>query len=457
VNGSLALVPGGVDVDGIALLHGSAALGEGGLGEGVSGLPLGRCTRRSLSHHLVDLLERQTLGLGNKEVGVDESSRAQSTPDEENGGAEVALINTDHVRGDDSDDGVPEPVGGGGESNTTGTDGKREDLANKNPSTRTPGGGEEEDEDGDEGNLSVDGRDVVGLGSAVSEGGRVVESLGDTNDGGQELANQHAESTVQQKCAATELLHSVEREGSRADVDEGEDQGDQEGVRDGAGRLEERCGVVEDEVDTSPLLHHLKGGTENGLAEVGVGLEERTLEAVGPASEPATSGGELTLVLLVGDDLSKLVLNHGPVLGSIVTGRVNATNLHQSGAGLLGLAALDEVARGVGQAGNTTTKNQAPSELDTNGNAVLASVAAVLDSVVDAGGEKETDGDAELVTRHKRTTDLLGANLGHVENDNGRLETDTNTGDDTTSDKEVATASSNLENHTCDDISYQIL
>jgi hypothetical protein len=457
VDGSLALVPGGVDVDGIALLHGSSTLGEGSLGEGVSGLPLGRSTRRSLSHHLVDLLKRQTLGLGNKEVGVDESNRAQSTPDEEDGGAEVTLILTDHVRGDDSDDGVPKPVGGGGESNTTGTDGEREDLTDKNPGTGTPGGGEEEDEDGDEGNLSVDSREIVGAGSAISEGGRVVESLGNTDDGNQELADQHAKSTVQQKCATTKLLHSVEREGSRANVNESEDQRDQEGVGDGACRLEERCGVVEDEVDTGPLLHHLEGGTENGLAKVGVGLEDRTLEAVHPASRPATSGGKLTLVLLVGNDLSKLVLNHGPVLGSIVAGRVNATNLHQSGASLLGLAALDEVTRGVGQAGNTTTKDQTPSELDTDRNAVLASVATVLDSVVDAGSEKETDGDAELVTRNKRTTDFLWADFGHVENDNGRLETDTNTGDNTTGDKEVTTAGSNLENHTWGDVSYLLL
>lgn len=134
---------------------------------------------------------------------------------------------------------------------------------------------------------------------------------------------------------------------------------------------------------------------------------------------------------------------------------MNTTNLHQSGAGLLGLAALDEVTRGVRQAGNTATKNQAPGELNTNRNAVLATIATVLDSVVDAGSEKETDGDAELVTRHKGTTNLLGADLGHVENDNGRLKTDTETSNDTTNDKEVTTACSNLENHTCEDISFQ--
>ncbi|KAH1512091.1 hypothetical protein KXX29_002936, partial [Aspergillus fumigatus] len=35
----------------------------------------------------------------------------------------------------------PEPVRGGGQSNTTGTDGQRVDLADDDPGTRTPGGG----------------------------------------------------------------------------------------------------------------------------------------------------------------------------------------------------------------------------------------------------------------------------------------------------------------------------
>ena len=78
---------------------------------------------------------------------------------------------------------VPEPVGGGGKGNTTGADREREDLANDDPGTRAPGAGKEEDEDGDEGNLGVDSRDVysAGLTSGVLEG--LVESNSDTNDG----------------------------------------------------------------------------------------------------------------------------------------------------------------------------------------------------------------------------------------------------------------------------------
>jgi len=109
-DGALALdVLGDVRAKLGAVLH--AHLG----GVGGVRLPLGRSARGGLLHHLVDLLEGQTLGLGDEEPGVDEGARAQASPDEEHGGLEVALVSADHVRGDDGDDGVPEPVGGGGE------------------------------------------------------------------------------------------------------------------------------------------------------------------------------------------------------------------------------------------------------------------------------------------------------------------------------------------------------
>ena len=457
VNGSSTLVPLGVHEDLATLGESSTTLLETGLGEGVGRLPLGRGPGGGLGHHLIDLLQGQTLGLGNEEVGVDESDCAETSPDEEHRGAKVTLIDTDHVGGNDGDDGVPEPVGGGGERNTTGADGERENLTNQNPGTRTPGGGEEKDEDGDERDLSVDSRKVVGAGGAISKGSGLVEAHSDTDDSNEELADQHAESAVEQECATTELLHSVERERSGAYVDECKDQGDQESVADSASRLEERCRVVEDEVDTGPLLHHLKGGTEDGLAEVGVGLEERTLEAVGPAGQPATSGGQLALVLLVGNDLSKLEVNHGTEVLSIRAGRVNTANLHQRLPGLVGLSTLDEVTGRVRQGGNTSGKDDTPGELDTNRNAVFTSVTTVLDCVVDAGGKQKTDGDAELVTRNERTTDLLGADLGHVKNDNSRLETDTDTSNGTTSNKEVTARGGNLEYHTYDYVSKQAL
>lgn len=69
----------------------------------------------------------------------------------------------------------------------------------------------------------------------------VVETNSNTNDSDQELTDQHAECTPNEKWATSELLDGVERDGSGANVDQGEDQRDQEGVADGTGRREERC------------------------------------------------------------------------------------------------------------------------------------------------------------------------------------------------------------------------
>jgi hypothetical protein len=163
---------------------------------------------------------------------------------------------------------VPEPVGGGGETDTTGADGDREDLADDDPGTGTPGGGEEEDVDADECDEGAGGVGIVGKGSSNG-----------TDD---ELADDHAESTPDKDSAAAETLNGPEGDGGRAHVDNGEDHGDQEGVLDGVQGLQEDSGVVEDEVYTSPLLHHLQGSSEDRAAEIGAGLSETALEAVGP-------------------------------------------------------------------------------------------------------------------------------------------------------------------------------
>jgi hypothetical protein len=297
---------------------------------------------------------------------------------------------------------VPQPVGSSRETNTSGADGEGENLADDNPGTRTPGRGEEEDEDGDEGNLGVDGRDVVGNGVASSIEVGLVETDSDTNDGDEELADQHAESSVDEQRAATEALNRPERQRGGADVDKGEDERDQEGVLDGTCRLQEGSRVVEDEVDTGPLLHHLQRSTENGAAKVGASVPEGALEAVGPRAEPGGVGDQLTLVLLVGDDLSKLDLDVLRVLGL-------ATKARQRIGGLEEVAALDEVTRRVGKKHETTAKDQSPSELDGNGNAVSTSVVAALGSVDDNRSQHDTNGDAELVTSDQGTTDLARA------------------------------------------------
>jgi hypothetical protein len=91
-------------------------------------LPAGRGAGSGLLHHLVDLLQGETLCLRDEEVGVEEGAGTEGAPDEEDLGAEVALVRVDHVGGDDGDDAVPEPVGGGGEGDAAGPDGEGEDF-----------------------------------------------------------------------------------------------------------------------------------------------------------------------------------------------------------------------------------------------------------------------------------------------------------------------------------------
>jgi len=98
---------------------------------------------------------------------MDKSTCAQTPPNEENVGLEITLVFTDHVRCDNGNDGIPEPVGGSREGDTTGTDGDWEGLTNDDPNTWTPGRGEEEDVDADEGNLGIDSRNVVGSSVAI--------------------------------------------------------------------------------------------------------------------------------------------------------------------------------------------------------------------------------------------------------------------------------------------------
>ena len=70
---------------------------DGG-GKGLMGLPLGGGSGSGLLHHLINLLERQTLGLGDEEVAVDEGACAETSPDEKDGRLEVSSVLSDHVR-----------------------------------------------------------------------------------------------------------------------------------------------------------------------------------------------------------------------------------------------------------------------------------------------------------------------------------------------------------------------
>jgi len=265
--------------------------------------PCSRSSRRGLLHHAIDLLEGQSLRLGNEEIRIDECTSAETAPQEEDVGSQISFVGLDHVRGDGGNDGIPQPVGSGGERDTTGSNGERIDFSNKHPRAWSPSGSKEEDVDCNECDLSVDGRNVIGTSATVGQRVRVVETDGVTDDANEELADQHAESAPQEKGSSSDPLHSIERNWGGAHVYEGEDERDEERVADGAGGLQERGGIVKDEVDAGPLLHHLKRRAENHAADVALLVPERTGETGQPGAEISGLGDEFAFVFGVGDNL----------------------------------------------------------------------------------------------------------------------------------------------------------
>jgi hypothetical protein len=258
-NGSLAL---NVLDDGILKLsvRGHAHVGC----EGGGWLPLAGSTWGSLLEHAVNLFKRKSLGLWNAEVGEDGTADTCASEQEENLGLQVCLIDTDKVWVDGANDGVPEPVGGGGETNTTRSDWEREDFSNDNPGAWTPGGGEEEDEDTDEGDLCGG---VWMLGWA-----NTLVGVRDTESGGNEKTDDHTNGTPEEELTTSESLNHVKRWWSTDNVDSVCGNLDSEWVVEKGGK--ELGTEVEDEVDTSPLLEHLECGTEDSTTKVGAWVED---------------------------------------------------------------------------------------------------------------------------------------------------------------------------------------
>ena len=325
---------------------------------------------------------------------------------------------------------VPEPIGGRGESDTTGAHGQRIDFTNHDPGTRTPGGGEEKDVDTDEGDHGLDGIGIL-----------AVHGSGNGDD---ELADDHTEGTPDQERTTTEALNGPEGNGGRAHVDEGGNKGDEEGILDRTQGLEEGGSEVEDEVDAGPLLHHLHGSTEDGPSKIAAGLGKTAFETSGPTAPVSIGRHHLHLVFVIGDNFRQFVLD--------VVGRHRlAAQSRQTSRGLVELTLADEITGRFGKQEQAGSKDESPCHLDGDGNAVRAGVITILGGVVDARGQEDTNGDTELVARHDRATDLARGDFGHVQNDNGGDEADTETSDQATGDQETNDGRSSLEDDTNDE------
>lgn len=142
---------------------------------------------------------------------------------------------------------VPEPVGRGRQTDAARSNRKREDLSNDHPGTRAPGGSEEGDVEADEGDHSRNSSIVLLRWSAGC----------DTNDSDDKLHNDHSRASDDEDLAATEAFDCPKGDRCRTDVDKRRDEGDKEGVLNRAKGGEKNRSEVENEVNSSQLLHHL--------------------------------------------------------------------------------------------------------------------------------------------------------------------------------------------------------
>lgn len=120
---------------------------------------------------------------------------------------------------------------------------------------------------------------------------------------------------------------------------------------------EEDRAKVEDEVDTSKLLHHLQAYSKSGAASVGGRVGELALEASSPRTNVAGLGNNGHLILVVGNDLSKFILN-------VFRVEWLATNTAKGTGSFVELALLDPVTGRLGEQSKTSGQDDSPQELD---------------------------------------------------------------------------------------------
>jgi len=152
----------------------------------------------------------------------------------------------------------------------------------------------------------------------------------------------------------------------------------------------------------------------------------------------------LQLVLVVGDDLRKLLLHKLRVVRL-------ATDTGKGVHGTLNVATLDEVTWRLREKEEPNGQDDRPQHLNSDWDTVGTGVVAVLGGVVDAGREEQADGNAELVAGDDGTTNLAWGNFRHVQNDDGRDEADAETSDETTGNKKTEGSGDDLEDDSNDE------
>ena len=123
--------------------------------------------------------------------------------------------------------------------------------------------------------------------------------------------------------------------------------------------MEENDTVVEDEVDTGELLHHLETNTKKCAADVAGTNGDLSGEAAGPGLDITSLRNDRQLILVVGNDFCELLLN---------VGRISwlSTDIGEGLHGFLNSALLDEVTWRIWEEEKTNTEDESPEKLNSN-------------------------------------------------------------------------------------------
>lgn len=349
--------------------------------------------------HGVDLLKSATLGL------VDEEEYNENG-EEAAGGKDVAVAEVDGVGdegGEEGDQEVPGPVGGGSNTHADSAVLEGVHLTTDSPDNRTPGGSEADNEEAGEDNHGNTGR---------VRGGVVVQDL--VTDGGPDHeADKHPSGTVHQTLAATVVLDDVQTRKGHTKVDSTENDGGDVRVAQ-TDTLEDTGSVVEDEVGTGQLLQRLQSNTEQDTVQ-----HARASEDLLPRS------------IAVGELLLKLLLHIGHLLSNDTVVAGDAVQLAHDIVGLFGTTvAVGETGR-LGQEEGTDTKNQGPGEANAHGDTPRGGVLEGLSAEVDNVRDEDTEGNEQLESTDHCTTDLARGRLRLVHGDDTGKGTNTQTSNPT--------------------------
>lgn len=191
----------------------------------------------------VDLLNGESTSLGDDEEHEDTGHGDETSPDECDLGSNLLLDDG----GDEGDDGVHTPVGGGGDGGQLGGETSGEDFGGDDPCDRTPSGSETGDEDTGESDQSLTRLRVPRLGGRDG-----------TND---DLSGEHDDGSEDKDVSTTGSVDGEDTREGHDDVDGGQD--DDEDVRVVNTSIASEDGTVREvEVDTGDLLTDLDGDTD---------------------------------------------------------------------------------------------------------------------------------------------------------------------------------------------------